>query len=107
MTDTVDPKSFRQGDRVWVEGVLGYPYPELSSWDVHLSNATRHIVPTSDIVRHIPAPRPIEVGDRVKWLGVVATVIHVHGKKVWAEWQTNHDMVSTILSLEDLERLPS
>lgn len=68
MTDTVDPKSFRKGDKVWVEGTLMFgERDEYGVWKIATKDGQDWIAVTAaSIVAHHPAPRPIEVGDVVR-----------------------------------------
>lgn len=89
-SETIDPKTFRKGDRVWVEGVLRFSTPrEDGLWNVGLKGVDSSdwiaLDPIS-FIRHIPSPRPIEVGDRVSWrTGTDGKVLAVDGERAWIE----------------------
>ena len=102
----IDPKTFRKGDRVWVEGVIDHDYRTTNpatTW-VRFFDVDVRLLNNRAIRRHFPQPRPIEVGDKAALRsGVHVTVRAVHKGNAWAE--DNIGMITVPLS--ELERVES
>lgn len=101
-SETVDPKTFRKGDRVWVENVLAEDWRDGVSLIFAHSYVGTHYVDPRDVKRHFPAPRPIEVGDRVHWRSNRCTVAAIAGMEVWLKSAAG---IHHTALLSDLERI--
>lgn len=100
-----DPAKFRKGDEVLVRGTLMHDSPNAKgAWSVAFDDYYWTNIKLTDIVSYMPAPRPIEVGDRVRWNGQVGRVRGLNGDEAWIK--TEGDFPTNIVPpIADLERI--
>lgn len=100
---------YQVGDKLWIEveiTMADYRTAWVKFGDELGARDEEFCIFTDAAKNHIPAPRPLQVGDRCRWKNggsdTVYTIRHIIGDEAWVSWGTS---TNAVVKLSYLERL--